>query len=217
MILPRGRLVSVNVVHALIPDVRGALDRTAIDKRPVEGAAQIEHVGVDGDQQYDRRHHGGPDKAVYAYAVEDLEWWSAELARPLQPGHFGENLTTSGIDVTNALIGERWRVGRDVVVEVTMPRIPCATFQGWMNEPRWVKRFFAHGAPGAYLRVCATGAVTAGDDIEVVHRPDHGITLGETFELRDADPARLQRLLDEPDLAPDLVSAVEQRLQAVAR
>lgn len=209
------QLVSVNVVHVLIPDVRGDLDRTAIDKRPVAGPVHVAAQGVEGDQQYDRRHHGGADKAVYAYAVEDLAWWSRELGRELAPGHFGENLTTSGLDVTNAMIGERWKVGRDVIVEVTMPRIPCATFQGWIDEPRWVKRFTDHGAPGAYLRVVSPGSVSAGDDIEIVEQPDHGVRLVETLQLRHAAPERLRMLLGEPELAADLAAAVERTLRAL--
>ena len=209
------RLLSVNVVHALIPDVRGDLDRTAIDKRPVEGRVPVNRLGVDGDTQYDSKNHGGPDKAVYAYAREDTDWWSAELGRELTNGQFGENLTTSGLDINGSLIGERWGIGTDgLEVEVTMPRIPCATFQGWLDEPRWVKRFFAHGAPGAYLRVTAEGTAGGGDAIELVHRPDHGIQLTEMFVLRDTDPARLRRLLEEPGLAPDLVHAVRRTLTA---
>jgi MOSC domain-containing protein YiiM len=208
-----GRLLSVNVVHALIPDQRGDLDRTAIDKRPQPERVRVLRTGVVGDVQYDRRHHGGPDKAVYAYAREDLDWWSGELGRDLGNGQFGENLTTSGVDITGALIGERWSIGSDgLVVEVTMPRIPCATFQGWLAEPRWVKRFFAHGAPGAYLRVVREGSAGAGDPIEVVHRPDHGITMVEVFVLRDADPERLARLAEEPGLAPDLLTVLRRTL-----
>lgn len=213
------RLESVNVVHAVIPDVLGDLDTTAIDKRPVDGRVAVHHLGVQGDQQVDTESHGGPDKAVYAYAREDLDWWSAELGRPLTNGCFGENLTTSGLDVTGAVIGERWEIGEDgLVVEVAMPRIPCRTFQGWMGEPRWVKRFFDHGAPGAYLRVVSEGTVAAGDEIHVVERPDHGVTVVDTFDLRLTAEDRLRLLLNaHPDPADDLVTAVERNLAARAR
>ena len=86
------------------------------------------------------RNHGGPDQAVYAYAREDLDL-EAELGRPLENGVFGENLTTEGLDVNGALIGERWRIGPDVILEVSRPRIPCGTFQGWMAQGDWIKRF----------------------------------------------------------------------------
>ena len=211
-------LASVNVVHAVIPDVLGDLDTTAIDKRPVDGRVDVRRLGVAGDSQVDTRHHGGPDQAVYAYAREDLDWWAGELDRELTDGCFGENLTTLGLDVTGAAIGERWQVGEDgLLLEVTMARIPCTTFQGWMGEARWVKRFFAHGAPGTYLRVITEGTAAAGDAVSVTHRPQHGVTVGEVFDLQHADTDRLRRLLEQPDLAEDLDSAVRRALAARAR
>lgn len=212
------QLLSVNVVHAEVPDPLGSMATTAIDKRPVPGRVEVRRLGVAGDHQVDTGSHGGPDKAVYAYAREDLDWWAGQLGRDLANGCFGENLTTAGLDVTNAVIGERWAIGDGgLVVEVAMPRIPCRTFQGWMGEGQWVKRFFAHGAPGAYLRVVSEGAVSAGDAIVVTDRPGHGVTVSETFDLRLTRPGRLQRLLDEhPDPAEDLVSAVEKVLRVTA-
>ena len=217
-----GRVSSVNVVHALVPDVRGDLDKTAIDKRPVEGRVPVTGpveeagVGLAGDQIYDTAHHGGRDQAVYAYAVEDRAWWAAELGRELAGGSFGQNLDTQGIDVTGAVIGERWQVGDDgLVLEVTSPRIPCNTFQGFMDLPHWVKRFTDHGASGAYLRVVSQGTVGAGDAVVVVDRPGHGVTIGDVFRVRRTPAERLQRMLDEqPDLAPDLGYAVSRDLAA---
>lgn len=217
-------VLSVNVVHAVIPDTLGDLDLTAIDKRPRRERVPVTvplpgQAGLAGDEVRDTRHHGGPDKAVYAYAVEDLQWWAAEIGRELTPGQFGENLTTSGIDVTAAVIGEHWRIGRDgLVLEVTYPRIPCKTFQGWLGESRWVKRFYAHGAPGAYLRVRSQGSVGAGDELEVVHQPPHGVTIGEVFDLQQADSARLQLLLDEQEhLGEALAWVLRRTLRARAR
>lgn len=182
---------SVNVVHELRDDDHNGYGRTAIDKRPVAGRVPVGPVGLVGDQQMDAAHHGGRDKAVYAFAAEDLAWWSESLGRPLTPGQFGENLTTSGLDVTGAVVGERWRVAGEggAVLEVTQPRTPCVTFQDWLGEPRWVKRFTQRGAPGAYLRVVTEGEVEAGDEVEVVHRPAHGVTIGEFFTHLDADLA----------------------------
>jgi MOSC domain-containing protein YiiM len=215
------RITAVNVVHALVPDVRGDLEKTAIDKRPVEGRVPVHpasdgEVGLAGDQIFDTRHHGGPDQAVYAYADEDRAWWAAELGRDLAPGSFGQNLDTAGLDVTGAVIGQRWQVGDDgLVLEVTSPRIPCATFQGFMHEPHWVRRFTEHGACGAYLRVLSPGTVAADDPVVVVDRPDHGVTIGDVFQLRSVAADRLQRMLDEqPDLADDLVHAVRRDLAA---
>ncbi len=218
-----GRLVSVNVVHALIPDVLGSEDRTAIDKRPVDGRVAVTvpgdaEVGLTGDRIYDRNHHGGPDQAIYAYAAEDRAWWAAELGREIAAGAFGENLSTEGLDVTGAVIGERWQIGADgVLLEVTAPRIPCRTFQGWMDEPQWVKRFTDHGAPGAYLRVLTPGTVAAGDAIEVVHRPAHGVTVGDVFLIRRIDEGRLTAALDDPGVRGQMADAIRRDLAARSR
>ena len=214
---------AVNVVHALIPDLRGDLDRTAIDKRPVDGRIAVappgeSDVGLAGDQIYDRKHHGGPDQAVYAYAAEDQRWWAAQLGRSIDPGSFGENLTTYGLDVTGAVIGEQWQVGEDgLVLEVTCPRIPCKTFQGWMDEPHWIKRFTERGAPGAYLRVVSPGTVGAGDRVTVRSRPDHGVTIGDTFVIRQAPEAGLLRMLEMPGLNEMLAQVTRRDLAARAR
>ncbi len=215
------RITSVNVVQALVPDRRGDLELTAIDKRPVAGRVAVRApdgtgVGLAGDQIFDTRNHGGRDQAVYAYAVADRDWWAAELGRGLAPGSFGENLDTEGVEVTDAVIGERWHVGDDgLVLEVTSPRIPCKTFQGFIDEPHWVKRFTEHGACGAYLRVLTAGSVGAGDSVSVRDRPAHGVTVGEVFRVRSVDATRLRRLLaEQPDLARDLEHAVRRDLAA---
>jgi MOSC domain-containing protein YiiM len=215
------RVTAVNIVHALRPDLRGDLDETAIDKRPADGRVVVRApgdggVGLAGDQVVDVRHHGGRDQAVYAYAVEDRDWWAAELGRELGPGSFGQNLDVEGLDVTGAVIGERWQVGADgLVLEVTSPRVPCTTFQGFMEEPHWVKRFTDHGAPGAYLRVVAEGTVGAGDEVTVLDRPAHGVTIGDVFRVRQTDASRLESLLDQqPDLATALEHAVRRDLTA---
>jgi MOSC domain-containing protein YiiM len=182
------RLLSVNV-GVPRPDHFGSQEMTAIDKRPVDGPVAISApgpkgtgaVGVAGDRVFDVKDHGGDDQAVYAYAREDLDWWAAQLDRELPGGVFGENLTTLGLDVTGAVIGERWRIGPQVVLEVTAPRIPCATFRGWIGVKGWVKRFAAHGAPGAYLRVVDAGEVSAGDPIMIVAKPADTPTIGAVF------------------------------------
>ena len=175
-------LLSVNRVHGLLPSPKGG--QTAIDKRPVAGPVTVGSLGLEGDRQMDTRNHGGPEQALYVYAVEDAATWAAELGREVPPGLFGENLTTEGLDITHALIGEQWRIGEGpdaVVVEVTSPRIPCVTFERRMGEPRWIKRFTQGGRPGAYLRVVTTGTVEAGMGITVERRPTHGVTIQETF------------------------------------
>lgn len=211
------RVISVNVVHVLVPDMLGELELTAIDKRPVEDRVQVGRLGLDGDDQQDKRHHGGIEQAVYAFASEDAQWWANELGYDVAPGRFGENLTTAGLDVTGAVLGERWLVGTDgLLLQVTSPRVPCVTFQGWMDEPHWVRRFTARGTPGAYLSVVRGGTVGAGDGIEVVHRPDHRVTIGETLVLRGADEHRLQQALDD-GLSSKMAAAVRRDLAARAR
>lgn len=163
--------------------------RTGIDKRPVDGPVRVADPGpkgeggsgLAGDAVCDLRHHGGSDQAVYVFAREDLDNWERELGRPLPNGSFGENLTTAGLAVSTALIGERWRIGDGLVLEVTSGRIPCRTFAGHLGEERWVKRFTRAAAPGAYLRVVAPGTVRAGDPVEIVYRPDHEVTVELQF------------------------------------
>ena len=174
-----GRLVAVNVVHEV---VRGPVRWTAIDKRPVTGAVAVGELGLAGDKQCDSRYHGGPDKALYAYAEEDAVWWSTELDRDIPPGQFGENLTTCGLDISGALIGEQWRIGgptTGILVEVRSPRTPCGNLSARMGIPRFHHRFAKTGRVGAYLKVLSTGSVRAGNRIVVVHRPSHRRTIGE--------------------------------------
>ncbi len=194
-------VVSVNV--AVPREVRG-IGTSGIDKRPVDGPVSVAvpgdgASGVGGDRIFETDVHGGVDQAVYAYAREDLDTWQDDLARPLPNGTFGENLTTTGLAVTDALIGERWRIG-EVELEVSSPRLPCTTFANWMDEPRWVKRFTARALPGAYLRVVTPGAIRAGDAVEVVHRPAHGVTVGVTFRALTVEPELLPRLVDIEEL-----------------
>ena len=209
-----GQVLTVNVVYEVRPDRHNDAGRSGIDKRPVGGRVAVGALGLAGDQQLDVKHHGGRDKAVYAYASEDADWWSRELGRPIAPGQFGENLTTRGIDLTGAFVGECWQVG-DAVLEVAQPRMPCATFQDWMGERGWVKRFTQHGAPGVYLRVLGEGSVGAGDPIQVLDRPAHGVSIGACFG--DFEPATAQRLLSaasvgEVDLASSLRRYAERAL-----
>ncbi|MFD9355907.1 MOSC domain-containing protein [Streptomyces sp. NPDC060031] len=198
------RLVSVNVGRATPSehtDATGGL--TGIGKRPAPGPVRVfapgpkgvAASGVEGDDVCDLRHHGGDHQAVYAYAREDLDWWERELERDLPGGIFGENLTTSGLDVNGALLGERWRIGRDLVLEVASARIPCRTFQGAVGEKAWVKRYTRAARPGAYLRVIEEGAITPGDSIEVIHRPDHEVTVGFWFRAFTTERALLPRTL----------------------
>lgn len=177
------QLIAVCAVHALLPDA-GTIGITAIDKRPVEGAVKIGPYGVYADVQADRKHHGGLDKALYAYAQEDAEWWAAELGRDVPPGLFGENLRTEGVDVNAARIGEVWRIGDRLRVEVTMPRTPCQTFArriGGAEARGWVKRFSDARRLGPYLKVLRSGRVAAGDEIVIGYRPEGAPTILDVY------------------------------------
>jgi MOSC domain-containing protein YiiM len=194
-----GRVEAVCVSGAgLLPLPGRRPGRSGIDKRPVTGRVAVRELGLDGDVQVNRKYHGGEGQAVYAYAQEDADWWAAELDRELPPGRFGENLRTAGVDLTGALLGEQWRIGT-ALFEVTAPRIPCANFERFWGVPQLVKRFTAFGATGAYLRVLETGEVGAGNAVQIVHRPDHGVTTGRTFRALTTQPYRLPEL--EPALA----------------
>lgn len=199
------QLLSVNLSHPLTAEYTDAPGRlTGIDKRPAEGPVRVAAPGpkgtagsgLAGDTIGDKRHHGGDHQAVYAYAREDLDEWARQLGRELPGGVFGENLTISGLDVNGARIGERWRIGPDVVLEVNGARIPCRTFAGWLGEKGWVKSFTRRAAPGAYLRVIEPGEIRAGDPIEVVHRPDHDITVSLLFRALTLEPELLPRLTE---------------------
>jgi MOSC domain-containing protein YiiM len=203
------KLLSVNLGQPR-PSSAGDVNVTAIDKRPSEGPVMVTpapakgRVGLVGDQVCDARHHGGPDQAIYAYAREDLDFWEAELGEPLGNGVFGENLTTAGLDVNAALIGERWRVGSEVILEISRPRIPCTTFQGWMAQRGWIKRFTQAARPGSYFRVIEPGEIRAGDDVAVVHRPGHDVSVAVCFRALTLEPELLPRLLAAEALPGDL-------------
>jgi len=196
-------LLSVNVGRARAVDYTNAPSgTTGIDKRPVDGPVRVEAPGpggasgVGGDAVCDLRFHGGADRAVYAFAREDLDHWERELGRTFAPGAFGENLTTRGLDVNNALIGERWRIGERLVLEVTGGRIPCRTFGGFLEEAGWVRRFNQSPAgPGALLRVIEPGEIRAGDPVEIVHRPSHGVTVARLHHAATADRSLLPETL----------------------
>lgn len=168
--------------------------RSGIDKRPV-GSIEVmappdghgHGSGVVGDHVGSAHHHGGAQKALYAFSLEELSWWARELSRGLPDGMFGENLTTEGLDLEGLLVNQRLRVGEDVVLEVSVPRQPCATFQRHLGEPGWVRRFTEHGRCGTYLRVCVPGTIAAGDPLEVLEPPAHDIDIRTAFAAAMGD------------------------------
>jgi MOSC domain-containing protein YiiM len=187
-----GRIASVSRGRVADAEWAGELKRTAIGKCPAAGPVRAGRLGLDGDEQADTANHGGPEQAVYVYAREDLDWWAGQVGRDLRDGFFGENITTEGVDVSGALIGERWRLG-GAVVQVTACRIPCAVFRNWTGETGWVKRFAQAGRPGAYLRVLEEGDVTSGDPVTVLGRPEISVTVAGSMRAyydRDLEAAR---------------------------
>lgn len=201
----KAMLLSVNIARPA-PTTKTRL--TGINKQPVAGSVSITDpgprggaVGLSGDCVFDAKAHGGSDQAVYAYAREDLDWWEAKVGGSFAPGIFGENLTTLGLDVNGALIGDRWLIGSNVILEVSASRIPCMTFQRWLGRDNWIKRFTQAARPGAYLRVIQAGEIRAHDPVELVHRPDHDVSVALVFRALTSEPQLLPRLLAAEALA----------------
>ena len=201
----KGRVLSVNLARVR-PNPYKETGVTGIDKQPTPEPVFVRAPGsktdglgsgLEGDMIGDRANHGGDDQAVYAYAREDLDRWMEVLGRDLPPGSFGENLTTEGIDIDAALIGERWRIGDQVELQITDPRIPCSTFRGWIGQPGWLRTFTEAAHPGTYLKVLTPGWIRMGDQITVSRVPDHGVTVAMVFRA----------LTREPDLLPSILAA----------
>ena len=206
-------MASVEAVNVVRQMRDGRWGRTGIDKRPVDGLVQVGELGLAGDQQLTGG-HGGRDRAVYAYASEDAVWWAEELGRETPAGLFGENLRTVGLPVGDVQIGQRWRI-RDVVLEVRLPRTPCENLSLRLGIERFHRRFASTGRVGAMLKVLEPGELRAGDEIEIVFRPDHGLTI--TDLAVGAPPARAQRLLDSGlPLAPTVRAKLRRTVHRAA-
>lgn len=209
---PVPSVLSVNV--GAVRDAPYAnLGHSGMDKNPVSGPVAARALGLDGDAVGDTVNHGGVDQAVYVFAREDLDWWAAELGQEIRNGMFAENLTTLGIDVNEAEVGERWRIGT-AELEVASVRIPCNDFKNWMglggfDNRRWVKRFTQVGRPGPYLRVVTEGELAADDEIRVVHRPGHGVTVSTMFRALTTESALLPELLKVDGLVAEARAAVQ--------
>jgi MOSC domain-containing protein YiiM len=190
-----GRVESVNVAVVRTDEfTRVKSGRSGIDKRPVQGAVLLSAEGVAGDTICDTKHHGGPDQAVYAYSIDDLSFWAAQLGQDVLPGGVGENLTLSGVDCSGAVVGERWQVG-EAVLQVRGPRTPCRVFAGFRGVPDLVKRFTAALRPGAYLAVVQPGHVQTGDPATVLDRPGHGVTAADVMAALTGDRERLPEIV----------------------
>jgi MOSC domain-containing protein YiiM len=192
-------VVSVNVSAPRTVTYNGKPVTTGIFKSPVEGKVALRGVNLEGDDQADREVHGGPVRAVYAYAEEDYRWWGEQRGAALLPGRFGENLTLRGVEVNGALVGERWRVG-SAVLQVTIPRVPCYKLGIAMDDPRFVRDFARALRPGAYLTIVEEGEVATGDPVEIVGRPDHTLTVAEAANIYLFERERLGDMFRAPEL-----------------
>jgi MOSC domain-containing protein YiiM len=200
-----GRLISVNVGLPQVVDTGRRQVETAIWKHPVAGRVKVRGVNLDGDRQADLSVHGGPDKAVYAYALEETRLWEEELGRELGAGAFGENLTTEGVDVSGAVLGERWRIGT-VALEVVQPRLPCFKLGLKMGDPGFLRRFAQASRPGAYLKIIEEGDLGAGDaiDVDLGDRPDHGVSVRLVADAMLVDHSLIPRAREAPQLLDSL-------------
>jgi MOSC domain-containing protein YiiM len=203
-------LESINVGTPRTVERHGREFETSIWKAPVQDRVAVRGVNLEGDDQADRSVHGGEYKAVYAYGRDDLDWWSRELGRKLGPGTFGENLTVGGMHVSSALVGERWKIG-SAILEVTQPRFPCFKLAARMEDPHFVRQFAAAGRPGAYLRIVQEGELETGDTVEVVHRPDHEITMRAMAHIYLEDHDDAVRLRGLPGLPPEWDEWIDRR------
>jgi MOSC domain-containing protein YiiM len=210
MITPR--VVSVNVGLPRTVTWAGRSVTSGIWKEPVEGRVVVEGVNLHGDDQADRRVHGGPDKAVYAYATEDYTWWAAVLGRTLGAGTFGENLTTEGIDLAACVIGQEWHVGT-AVLQVAQPREPCFKLGMRMGDAKFVELFGSSGRSGTYLRIQQPGDVGAGDFITTSSPPIHGLTVGDLATVQASTPIQLlERIASIDDLPAGWRTMARRRL-----
>jgi MOSC domain-containing protein YiiM len=199
------RLISVNVGLPQVVDTGRRLVETAIWKYPVEGRVKVRGVNLEGDRQADLTVHGGENKAVYAYAIEETRLWEGELGRELGAGAFGENLTTEGVDVSGAVLGERWRIGT-TLLEVVQPRLPCFKLSLKMEDPTFLRTFAQASRPGAYLKIIEEGDLGAGDAIEVdvTGRPDHGISVRLVSDAMLVDHSLIPLAKEAPQLIDTL-------------
>ncbi len=192
-------------------DWNGRSLATGIFKMPIEGKVNARRLNLDGDEQADLTVHGGPDKAVYAYPVEQYQYWKQELPeRELQWGSFGENLTTSGLDENSICIGDQLKIGSARFV-VTQPRMPCFKLGIRLADPSMVRRFYKSGKWGFYLAVVEEGEIETGDEIVPDGGDGNGITLAHVahcFISPNVDPALLSKVF-KSNLAAQMKDQLE--------
>ena len=181
------QLTSINIGTALrLGDLT-----TGICKQSRTGPIEISNLGLVGDAVCDKKFHGGPDQAVYVYGGDDYAYWADSHKLDLEPGTFGDNLTVSGLSSLTVLVGDRFRV-KDVVLEATAPRIPCATLGRRMEDPKFPAVFRKAQRSGFYCRVIETGRLEAGS--EVIYQQTkqaNALSIVHMFELYyEPNPSR---------------------------
>jgi len=190
-------VTSINVGTVTDRTYPDGIERTAIGKTSVSGRARLTRLGVIGDQQEDRSHHGGPDRALCSYVVDHAEGWVRALGRRPEPGLFGENLTVQGIDETQVHCGDRFRIG-DAVIEITTPRIPCMTLTRRVGYADAIPFIRSLGWSGWYARVIEEGGAKGGDAMELIHADALAVSIREIYGLnseKNAPRAALERAL----------------------
>lgn len=222
MVFMTPRIISTNIANVRT-NAAGTYPETGIEKVAVDsisvsapGPHYGDGSGVAGDFIGDDQHHGGEHKAVYAFAREELDFWENELGRPLPNGSFGENLTTTSIDLGALIINQRIRIGT-AVLEVSVPRTPCATFASWLGEKGWVVRFTKHAEAGAYFRVIQPGTISPNDEIILETPPAHGVTMAESFAAKMGNKEILPKVVNAHCLPGHHHEQLAQRLERANR
>ena len=213
------KLISVNLGQEKILQRKNHVERTGIFKIPANEPVKVGALGLQGDVIISKKHHGGPDQAVYVYGGADYEWWANELGKELPAGMFGDNLTISELESAQFNIGDYLHIG-DVTLQVTAPRIPCETFAARMEDPQWVKKFRHAERPGLYCRVLKESFVKAGEAVSIEKYKGETISILEMFRDyydRNKSEATLRRHLNAPiairarkDIEKDLQKLIEQ-------
>ncbi len=202
MTIANAKVLSVNVGTPRDFEYKNRNAKSAIWKSPVTGRLAARGVNLDGDDQADRVAHGGYDKAVYAYAIEDIAWWEQQVGQTIRYGKFGENITTYGISVNEALVGERWEVGT-TILEVSEPRIPCWRLGVRMQDKTFPRQFTQALRPGSYLRIIVEGNIGANDEINVIAKPDHDLSVRDVFRIFTHNREEFARILEVEQMSAD--------------
>jgi len=174
------KLISINLGQERTLYRKDRTEQTGIFKFATDAPVKVTRLGLEGDVIISKRHHGGPDQAVYVYGTADYEWWSKELRKDIVPGTFGENLTISELESATFNIGDYLHLD-EVTLQVTAPRIPCNTFATRMDDPAWVKKFRAAERPGLYCRVIEAGFIQVGDNVSAENYTSETISVLQMY------------------------------------